>query len=245
MTVAGRRVLVTGVAGGIGTAIATTFAAHGASVVGCDLASPPSSVPLHDFVAADLGDLVALERVITAVRSGGGCEALVNAAATIALGDPRTVSPEEFARVVDVNVRSMWFLGTELRDSLSASGRGSIVNLGSTHPRTTKRSSFPYNVSKGAVLSLTTALAVDLGTDGIRVNSVSPGIVDTAPTRQWIESTEDPAATKRRLAGDHPLGRLPTVDDVAAAVLFLASDAAAGITGIDLVVDAGRQALRH
>jgi NAD(P)-dependent dehydrogenase (short-subunit alcohol dehydrogenase family) len=248
----GRLALVTGGARGIGASIATSMAEAGARVMVCDLANegePPTLASLDSGVIcrvrADVERLADLDRLVAMTDDLGGCDILVNNAAHVLLQSVEATSPDDFDHIMGVNVRAYWYLAVKLADQLAASGFGAIINVGSTHPRQTKQASFPYNVSKGGVAALSVALAVDLGSRGIRVNTVSPGICDTAPMRAWIERQPDPEQTRRAVLADHPLGRLPRPEDVAAAVVFLATPAAAGIHGADLVVDAGRQTIRR
>jgi len=254
--ISGVAVVVTGGARGIGADIVRAFAQHGACVVACDrdgsigdVAAAVNAGCGADLVVPMIGDVTSAETrdaIATSVdRSGLRLAALVNNAAAVMLQPAGTTTVDEFDRAIAINVRAAWQLTVALADRLAGPPPGAVVNLGSTHPRQTKRSSFPYNVTKGAVLALTKALAVDLGPRGIRVNSVSPGICDTEPTRRWIASLPDPDAARRSIVDDHPLGRLPTTSEVAAAVWFLCSDAASGISGTDLIVDAGRDALRR
>lgn len=251
-----RLTIVTGAASGIGARVARRLTADGYTVLACDRDAAVSETvdAINAEVAGGraeglIGD-IATEATLEAARHvverhGGALSALINNAAVIPLRRVDEATPDDFDDAMSVNVKSAWRWTISLRDQLAASGCGAVVNIASTHPWQTKVASFPYNVSKGAVLALTKALAVDLGPIGIRVNSVLPGICATAPTLTWIATHPDPDAKALDLVDDHPLRRLPTTDEVANAVAFLCSNAASGITGTELVVDCGRQAQRR
>lgn len=254
--VGGGVAVVTGAARGIGAAILAEFTGQGWSVVACDIL--PALVHTVEEVnrrrgtsaaRACVGDITRSETLDEATamvaETARPLRALVNNAAVVMLGAPGDTSIADFHTTMDVNARAMWTWSMRFQPALTESGEGAIVNTGSTHTLTTREASFPYNVTKGAVLALTKALAVDLGPLGIRVNTVSPGIIDTDPTRSWVAGRPDPHVTALDLLDDHPLRRLPTVDEVARAVYFLASSASSGITGTELIVDCGRQVRRR
>jgi len=246
-----RLAVVTGGARGIGAAAVAALCRSGDRVVVCDrdtdglgpVGTAPTPGTACGFLA-DVRHLDQLDALVEFLAGLGGAAVLVNNAAEVALLGTESATPDEFTRVMETNVRAYWYLAVKLADQLAAH-HGSIVNVGSTHPMQTKRSSFPYNTSKGAVLALSKSLAVDLGDRGIRVNTVLPGICDTEPTRTWIAAQPDPIAAAAGTLADHPLGRLPTVDDVAEAIHFLCSSAARGISGAELIVDCGRQVMRR
>lgn len=248
-------VVVTGGARGIGLEVVRAFAHAGYRVVTCDadvglngtvdMVNREIGAEIVTGLRGDVEQLSTLDSLAELAAATGQPHALVNNAALVMLQRSDATTVVDFERAIHVNVRAYWYLTMKLRDDLRTSGSGAVVNIGSTHPWQTKRASFPYNITKGAVLALTKSLAVDLGPEGIRVNSVVPGIVDTQPTRDWIATQDDPDATHRSVLDDHPLQRLPTMVEVAAAVLFLCSSAASGISGTELVVDCGRHAQRR
>ena len=254
----GRAALVTGGSRGIGRAIAELFLAEGAAVMSCDLDAGEGERALSEmrgrfgdgapvaFCCADLGDIEQIEGCVRETLDRMGVPAiLVNNAASNFQKHTAETTPGEFAATMDVNVRAYWYLARLLYPHMARRRSGSIVNIASTQAYQTHKSSFPYNVSKGAVLALTKALAVDFGPDGIRVNSISPGFVATKLSRDWVGRFDDPERKWREIMEAHPLGRIPTVEEVARAALFLASDDSSGISGVELLVDCGRHAQRR
>ena len=248
-----RTAVVSGAAGGIGAAITRRLAEAGSRVIeldqpGADVAddrAPARRTERADLVRADLRSPSEVASAIEAIqRITRHVDLLVNCAARQTMKSPLETTLAEFDAVMAVNVRAAWQLTVGLMPLLLAGDGRAVVNIGSTHPHQTKLGSFPYNVSKGALLALTKALAVDLGQHGIRVNSVLPGFVATPAAQGWVEAQPDPAETWQAITQAHPGGRIPTAEDVAEAVLFLASPGAAGISGTELFVDGGRHALR-
>lgn len=248
---------MTGAGRGLGRAILGLFAVEGAQVIACDLdrelgEAAVSQInkaserePRPRFYWADVGDIESLHELGRGIaRSGTWPSILVNNAAIMTFKHTAEVDPEEYQRTMDVNVRGYWYMARMLYPYMKEKGSGSIINVGSTQPYQTRPAYFPYNASKGAVLALTKAMAVDFGADGIRVNALLPGIVDTKPMRKWLETFKDPARKLQEVLESHPLGRMPTAREVARAALFLASDDSSGISGAELVVDCGRHAKR-
>jgi NAD(P)-dependent dehydrogenase (short-subunit alcohol dehydrogenase family) len=119
---------------------------------------------------------------------------------------------------------------------------GSIVNIASIHASMTIRGMFPYAAAKSGLVGLTRSLALDYGTDNIRVNAVSPGFVRTTLLEEWLDLQPDRAVAERRVLDAHPLGRIGEPEDVASLVAFLASDEASYITGATILIDGGLSA---
>lgn len=229
-----RVALITGASGGIGAAAVDLFREQGWHVIGVDRDGQPSSgANLH--LNADLAEEEAIRGVIGEALALGRIDALVNNAAV----PQPTTTPEESAadwdRVMAVNVRAA-FLTTAQALQLLRAGPGAVVNVGSVHAFATSTGVAAYAASKGALLALTRATALDLAADGIRVNAVIPGAIDTSMLRHGPHDE----ARVAEIAGRTPLGRLGQPIEVAQAIYFLADgERAAFITGTALTVDGG------
>lgn len=243
----GKVAVVSGSSGGVGSAIVARLVSEDYRVLALDRVDPAAtpSVREGDAILVDLAKSDEVAAAVTGIRERvEHVDALIHCAGRVLLQDPRVTSNEDFDQVMAVNVRSAWELSIGLLRLMTHGAGRSVVLIGSTHPRQTKISSFPYNVSKGAVLALSKSLAVDLGPMGFRVNSVSPGYVATPMSEDWVAGQADPEAVRKNIESALPGSGPPTPRDVANAVLFLISDQAVGISGIDLLVDAGRSAMR-
>ena len=240
----GLRAVVTGGASGIGRAVAELLAARGASVAVLDL--DPSGVrdPLKG-VRADVSDDAGVRAAVTeAAERLGGLDILVNNAGTGAVGTIEDHTDEQWHRVFDVNVVGTVRVTRAALPHLRRSAHASVVNVCSIAATAGLPQRALYSATKGAVLSLTLAMAADHVREGIRVNCVNPGTVDTPWVARLLDGADDPEAERAALNARQPLGRLVTVDEVAAAVLYLAAPSAASVTGTALAVDGGMQGLR-
>lgn len=240
----GLRALVTGGSSGIGLATAQTLAARGARVAVLDLTAPPGPVPLR-HVAADVTDDDSVRlAVASAVERLGGLDVLVNNAGIGAQGGIADNSDDEWRRVLDVNVLGLVRVTRAALPALQASRHAAIVNTCSIAATAGLPQRALYSASKGAVLSLTLAMAADLIADGIRVNAVNPGTADTPWIDRLLSTAPDPAAERAALEARQPHGRLVTAQEVADAICYLASPAAGSVTGTALAVDGGMAGLR-
>ncbi|MGC5168376.1 SDR family NAD(P)-dependent oxidoreductase [Luteimicrobium sp. DT211] len=244
----GLRVLVTGGASGIGLATAGLFAGRGARVGVLDRASEPPPELRRDvaaYEAADVTDDTAVRAAVAAlVEALGGLDVVVNNAGIGAQGGVEDNPDDEWLRVLDVNVVGMVRVSRAALPALRASGRGAIVNTCSIAATAGLPDRALYSASKGAVLSLTRAMAADLVRDGVRVNCVSPGTADTPWIGRLLASAPDPAAERAALEARQPHGRLVSAVEVAEAIVFLASPASGSTTGTSLAVDGGMDGLR-
>ncbi|MFF7521821.1 SDR family NAD(P)-dependent oxidoreductase [Streptomyces pseudovenezuelae] len=240
----GLRAVVTGGASGIGLATARALAAQGATVAVLDL--DPAGVPGPLLgLKADVGDDASVRAAVDAAATRlGGIDILVNNAGIGAVGTVEDNPDEQWHRVLDVNVVGMVRTTRAALPHLRRSAHASVVNTCSIGATAGLPQRALYCASKGAVLSLTLAMAADHVREGIRVNCVNPGTADTPWVARLLDGADDPEAERAALNARQPLGRLVTADEVAAAIAYLASPAAASVTGTTLAVDGGMQGLR-
>ncbi|CAM5558771.1 SDR family NAD(P)-dependent oxidoreductase [Streptomyces fumanus] len=241
---AGLKALVTGGASGIGRATAELLAERGAAVAVLDLDCSTVAAPLLAHRADVTDDTSVRTAVAAAVAALGGLDVLVNNAGIGAQGTVEDHDDDEWHRVYDVNVVGMVRTTRACLPHLRASGHAAIVNTCSVAATAGLPRRALYSATKGAVLSLTLALAADHLPDGIRVTCVNPGTVDTPWVGRLLAAADDPAAERAALAARQPTGRLVTAAEVAGAVAYLASPLSGATTGTSLAVDGGMQGLR-
>ena len=240
----GLAALVTGGASGIGLAAASLLAERGARVAVLDLDPASLKEPLRGFTA-DVSDDTSVRTAVDAAAAAlGGIDILVNNAGIGALGSIEENPDEQWHRVLDVNLLGVVRATRAALPYLRRSAHASVVNIGSIVTTTGLPQRALYSASKGAVLSLTLAMAADHVREGIRINCVNPGTVDTPWVGRLLEAAHDPAAERAALNARQPTGRLITAEEVAAAIVYLASPAAASVTGTALAVDGGMAGLR-
>ncbi len=242
-TVSGLRVLVTGGASGIGMTTATAFSDQGANVGILDRAPVPPAGFLYR--QADISDDASVRAAVAELVSElGGLDVLVNNAGVGAQGGVESNTDEQWHRVLDVNVVGLVRVTRAALPALRQSSRAAIVNTCSIAATAGLPQRALYSASKGAVLSLTLAMAADLIGDGIRANAVNPGTADTPWVGRLLDSSDDPAAERAALEARQPHGRLVAAYEVAAAIVFLASPDSGSTTGTWLAVDGGMSGLR-
>jgi NAD(P)-dependent dehydrogenase (short-subunit alcohol dehydrogenase family) len=242
----GKTAIVTGGTQGIGLAVVRLFIAEGANVVvvarsedkGHDLVHEFGPDRLH-FLPGDVTEeATARAAVAAAISNFGSVQILVNNAGLDWTGDLFDATLADLERVMAVNLSGAFLMLREAGRQMRAGG-GSIVNLTSRTANVGIPTMSLYAASKGALSSLTRSAAVEWAQFGIRVNAVAPGLTETPLARAWFQAQPDPAAFRAGVSSTIPLGRLATPQEVAAAVLFLASDEAGHITGAILPVDGG------
>jgi NAD(P)-dependent dehydrogenase (short-subunit alcohol dehydrogenase family) len=245
--------LVTGGAMGIGAAIAERFIEAGASVTIFDIngeavrqqarrLSPGGSVlALEGDIADEDAVRSAVER---AVAELGSLNILVNNAGIEYSGALDEMKSEDWDRVLTVNLKGAFLFCKYAVPRMQQRG-GVIINISSVRAFVSYAGGVAYDSSKAALIAFTRTLALDHGKDGIRVNAICPGYVDTPMTEEWLRTMPDREETLRQVLAAHPLGRMGTTRDIADAALFLASGAASFITGTALIVDGGMSTAGH
>lgn len=249
MLLENKKAVVTGGAGGIGRATSLAFAAEGASVAVVDLNADAAESVAEEIraaggtaiaIAADVSSEEDIIRVVeTANESLGGIDVVFNNAGIIRRTTAVQTTVEEWDRVFGVNVRAIFLMCKHVVPIMRANGGGSIVNTGSGWGLKGGGQAISYCASKGAVVNMTRALAIDHGPDGIRVNSVNPGDVDTGMLRDEARQLGQDQTGFLAEAAERPLNRMGQPSEIAAAVVWLASDEASYVTGSALVVDGG------
>jgi len=240
---AGKRAFVTGAGQGIGRAVALAFAREGASVVAASrtlskMQDLPGLAPGIAPLGLDVTDGAAVAK---AIADAGPLDILVNAAGWVHNGTLLDCTPEDWARSFDQNVTSMFHTIRAALPAMLERGRGSIINVASV---ASSIAGVPnraaYGASKAAVIGLTKAVARDAVAAGVRCNALCPGTTASPSLEDRIRATGDPEATRRQFIARQPMGRLGTVEEMAAAAVYLAGDESAFTTGTVLVVDGGQ-----
>ncbi|WP_113716765.1 SDR family NAD(P)-dependent oxidoreductase [Arthrobacter dokdonensis] len=240
----GLTAVVTGGASGIGAAIAAKLQGQGAQVSVLDL--NPADLPEGQLgFACDVSDDASVRAAIDGtVAAFGGIDIVVNNAGIGAQGTVESNDDEEWHRVWDINVVGMVRVSRAALPLLRKSASAAIVNTCSIAATAGLPQRALYSATKGAVLSLTQAMAADHLREGIRVNCVNPGTADTPWIGRLMDSAPDPAAERAALNARQPHGRLVSAEEVAGAVVYLASPLSGSTTGTSIAVDGGMQALR-
>ena len=238
------KVLITGGSSGIGLATANRFVASAARVFSLDLNPPPPGAAVP-WIRADVTDDASVRAAVErAAAELGGLDVLVNNTGIGAAGTVEDNDDEQWHRVLDVNVLGIVRVTRAALPHLRRSTRAAIVNTCSIAATTGLPQRALYSASKGAVLSLTLAMAADHVREGIRVNCVNPGTVDTPWVGRLLGAATDPEAERTALAGRQPTGRLVGAGEVAEAIFYLGGPGAGSTTGTSLAVDGGMQTLR-
>jgi NAD(P)-dependent dehydrogenase (short-subunit alcohol dehydrogenase family) len=240
----GLTAVVSGAGSGIGLAVARSLHAQGAKVFGLDLNEGEMS-EVATWIACDVGDsahvIAAFKKIALETDT---IDVLVNNAGIGAIGSVEDASDEEWMRVLNINVIGISRVSAAAMPFLRKSSSASIVNTCSIAATVGLPNRAIYSASKGAVLSLTLAMAADAVKEKIRVNCVNPGTADTPWIGRLLAKASDPIAERERLQARQPIGRLVSPEEVASAIIYLANPAQESTTGTALDVDGGMHGLR-
>ena len=235
--------LITGVAGGIGSATTRVFKAKGWVVVGVDRRSEKEPIADH-FIESDISEPDAPDRIFAELkREFGGLNALVNNAAIQICKPVLETTPEEWDQVMASNLRSVFLSMRHAHPFLKAS-KGAIINVSSVHAMATSRNIASYAASKGALLAFTRAVALEFGSDGIRVNTVLPGAIKTPMLLEGLNRGHLEGGSLeslvRGLGARHVIGRVGRPEEIGHVIYFLADpEASSFVTGQAIVADGG------
>lgn len=249
MRLAGKVAIITGAGAGIGRATALLFAKEGAKVVvvDCDSEAGTKTVRLIEenggaaiFLQVDVSKAADVKRMVErTVERYGELDILVNNAGIYTQGDVVEAAEEEWDRILDVNLKGVFLCSKYSIPEMMKGGGGSIVNIASEAGIVGIKNQVAYNVSKSGVIALTKSMALDFALHNIRVNCLCPGRTLTPLVEKVIAEAQDPESTRRALEEDRPLKRMGRPEEIAAGILFLASDESPYTTGSILSIDGG------
>ncbi|MDR5834830.1 SDR family oxidoreductase [Caballeronia sp. LZ034LL] len=254
---AGKVAMVTGAGRGIGAAIALAFAREGAAVVLAELDIDTAQATAERIVAeTNNARVIALRTDVTqsasvknAVEQAqarlGPLDVLVNNAGINVFCDPLTMTDDDWRRCFAVDLDGVWNGCRAVLPGMVERGRGSIVNIASTHSFKIIPGCFPYPVAKHGVIGLTRALGIEYAPNNVRVNAIAPGYIETQLTLDWWDAQDDPRAARQATLDLQPMKRIGQPREVAMTAVFLASDEAPFINASCITVDGGRSALYH
>ena len=248
--------IITGAGSGIGSAIAGLFAREGASVALLDL-----DTDVTEALASRLqqqykkrcfaveADVTKPQQVQSAVQHAqqalGHIDILINCAGINVFRDPLALEEEEWQRCMATNLKGPYNLIRSVLPGMLARQYGNIVNVASVHGHKIIPGAFPYPVAKHGLIGLTRSLGIEYAAQGIRINSISPGLIMTPSAEAWLASCPDPQAERERQAALLPCKRIGEPSEVAYTALFLASDEARFINATDILIDGGRSQVYH
>lgn len=247
----GKVALITGAAQGIGAAIAKVFAAEGASLVLFDTKIEQLQllkeeienkweIPILVYKIDVTDEKSVVEAINETLESVGEIDVLVNNAGINAFHNFLSMSTEQWEKCLSVNLIGTMNCCKAVLTRMVPRRCGSIINIASVHSHKIVKGAFPYTVSKHALIGLTKSLAIEFADAGIRVNSISPGLINTPLAETYFDSFDDPQAEREKQANLIPVKRIGEAEEVANTSVLLASDEAKFINAVDILVDGGR-----
>ncbi len=249
MRLAGKIVLVTGSARGIGRGIALRFAQEGAQVGIVDLDKSLCQAAADEItalggqavaLAGDISSEADVNRIVQTMRQQfGPPSVLVNNAAVMPSGALHQTSLADFDRCLSVNLRGTFLMSSAVIPDMLATKTGSIIHMASVTGILGLPGLAVYSATKGALISLARAMSTDYARSGIRVNTVSPGTIDSPMLHDFLAAQSRPEYFRQQFDDMHPIGRVGTIEEVASVFVFLASDESSFVTGANYTVDGG------
>ncbi len=240
MTIEGRKLLITGTSSGIGQATAELLLAEGAVVTGLDLREPVISNKAFHHQIVDVTDHEAIgDAVHSAVRAMRGLDGVVNAAGVSLRKSLEDTTPADWDRIMGINLTGPFNVCKAAAPYLKTVGKATIVNVASGAAFKPSFHFSAYCASKAGLVMFTRALAFDLGGEGVRVNSVCPGVVDTAMIERAISISPDPEEAAKRFNSSSAMSRMAKPEEVAQVIAFLTSDRSSYVNGSAYGVDGG------
>tara|TARA_B100000700_G_scaffold170786_1_gene188621 strand:- start:42 stop:839 length:798 start_codon:yes stop_codon:yes gene_type:complete len=242
-------VIVTGAASGIGEKTAIKFANEGAKVVIADINKEIGNIVADQikkdngealFVETNVAEFISVDNMVSQTLDTFGIpDVLINNAGINVFGEPLNMPDSEWKRAFSVDLDGVWFGCKAVLPHMLKKNKGSIVNVASVHGIQIIPNCFPYPVAKHGVIGLTKALAVDYAAKGIKINSISPGYIETPIIDRFFNTKPDPIAARKEAENHQPIKRMGTTDEIANTIMFMSSDECNYMIGANIVVDGG------
>ena len=244
-----KTVIVTGAGSGIGETTAIKFAQEGANVVIADIDPINGKIvttKINDtngsalFVETNVANFDSINEMVNkTINEFDLPDILINNAGINVFGEPLKMPDSEWKRAFSVDLDGVWFGCKAVLPHMLKKNKGSIVNVASVHGIQIIPNCFPYPVAKHGVIGLTKALAVDYASKGIKINSISPGYIDTPIVERFFKTKPDPDAARKEAENHQPIKRMGTTDEIANTIMFMSSDECNYMIGANIVVDGG------
>ena len=242
-------VIVTGAASGIGEKTAIKFANEGAKVVVADINKETGNIVVEKiktdngealFVETNVAEFISVDNMVSQTLDTFGIpDVLINNAGINVFGEPLNMPDSEWKKAFSVDLDGVWFGCKAVLPHMLKKNKGSIVNVASVHGIQIIPNCFPYPVAKHGVIGLTKALAVDYAAKGIKINSISPGYIETPIIDRFFNTKPDPIAARKEAENHQPIKRMGTTDEIANTIMFMSSDECDYMIGANIVVDGG------
>ena len=244
-----KTVIVTGAGSGIGETTAIKFAQEGANVIIADIDPINGKIvttKINDtngsalFVETNVSNFDSINEMVNkTINEFDLPDILINNAGINVFGEPLKMPDSEWKRAFSVDLDGVWFGCKAVLPHMLKKNKGSIVNVASVHGIQIIPNCFPYPVAKHGVIGLTKALAVDYASKGIKINSISPGYIDTPIVERFFKTKPDPDAARKEAENHQPIKRMGTTDEIANTIMFMSSDECNYMIGANIVVDGG------
>ena len=242
-------VIVTGSGSGIGETTAIKFAQEGAKVVIADIDAKNGETVSDKinksngsalFIKTNVANFETVNQMVDiTLNEFGSPDILINNAGINVFGEPLNMPDSEWKKAFSVDLDGVWFGCKAVLPHMLKKNKGTIVNVASVHGIQIIPNCFPYPVAKHGVIGLTKALAVDYASKGIKINSISPGYIDTPIVERFFKTKPDPDAARKEAENHQPIKRMGTTDEIANTIMFMSSDECNYMIGANIVVDGG------